>query len=69
MGRLPERDAVQGVGPGARGQRAHHGVGQFLDYRVKDVSPLDALGQGRWPGQQRDLAGFTGFTGPPGDAE
>jgi hypothetical protein len=30
------------------------------------MSPLDALGQGGWPGQQRGLAGFTG---PPGGAE
>ena len=69
MGRLAERDPVQGVGPGARGPRAHHGVGKLLDDRIKDVSPLDALGQRGWPGQQRDLAGFTGSTGPPGDAE
>jgi len=66
MGRLAERDAVQGVGPCARGQRAHHGVGQLVDYGIKDVSPLDALGQGGRPGQQRGLAGFTG---PPGGAK
>jgi hypothetical protein len=66
MGRLAERDAVQGVGPRARGQCAHHDVGQPVDRGIKDVSPLDALGQGGWPGQQRGLAGFTG---PPGGAE
>jgi hypothetical protein len=69
MGRLAERDAVQRIGPGARGQRAHHGVGQLLHHGIKDVGPLDALGQGGWPGQQRSLAGVTGFTGPPGDAK
>jgi hypothetical protein len=69
MGRLAERHAVQGVGPGARGQRAHHGVGQLLHHGIKDVSPLNALGQGGWPRQQRNLAGITGLTVPPGDAE
>jgi hypothetical protein len=66
MGRLAERDTVQGIGPGARGQRAHHGVGKLLHHGIKDVSPLDALGQGGWPGQQRNLAGLTG---PPGDTK
>jgi hypothetical protein len=69
MGRLAERDAMQGVGPRARGQGAHHAVGQLVDHRIKDVSPLDALGQGGWPGQQRNLAGMTVLTGPPGEAE
>jgi hypothetical protein len=69
MGRLAERHAMQRIGPGPRGQRAHHGVGQFLHHGIKDVGPLDPLGQGGRPGQQRSLAGVTGFTGPPGDTE
>jgi len=56
MGGLAERDAVQGVGALAGGQGAHHGVGQAADQRVEGVCPLDALGEGRRPGQQRGLA-------------
>jgi hypothetical protein len=51
MGRLAERDTVQGVGPGARGQRLDDGIRQFLDNRIERVSTLDAFGQGGRPGQ------------------
>jgi len=56
MGGLAERDAVQGVGALAGRQRAHDGVGEALDHRVEAVRPLDALGEGRRPGQQGGLA-------------
>jgi hypothetical protein len=56
MGGLAERDAVQGVGPLARRERPDHGVGQAPDDRVEGVSALDALGEGRRPGQQGGLA-------------
>jgi hypothetical protein len=51
MSGLTEGDAVQGVGPGPRGQRLDHGTGQVLDHLVEHVSTLDAFGQGGRPGQ------------------
>jgi hypothetical protein len=59
VGGLAERDAVQGVRARAGRQRAHHGVGQTVDQRVEGVRTLDALGEGRRPGQQGGLAGLT----------
>jgi hypothetical protein len=47
---LTEGDAVQGIGTGARGQRAHYGVGQPVHHGIEPVSTLDALGEGRRPG-------------------
>ena len=58
MRRLAERHAVQGVGAWPGRQRAHHGVGQAVHDRVQGVSALDALGQGRRPGQQGAAAGL-----------
>jgi len=58
MRRLAERHAVQGVGPRAGRQRAHHGVGQAADDGVEGVRALDALGQRGRPGQQGALAGL-----------
>ncbi len=55
---LAERDAVQGVGARAGRQRAHHGVGEAVDDRVEGVRTLDALGEGRRPGQHGGLAGL-----------
>ena len=66
MGRLAERDAVQGIGAGARGQHAHDGVGQPADHAVEPVRALDALGEGSRPGEKGGLARLTG---PPGRAE
>ena len=54
---LAERDAVQGVRAGAGRQRAHDGVGKALHHGIEGVRPLDALGEGRRPGQQGGLAG------------
>jgi hypothetical protein len=51
MGGLAERDAVQGVGALAGRQGAHHGLGQAVNQRVEGVRPLDALSDGRRPGQ------------------
>jgi hypothetical protein len=44
---LAERDAVQCVGPRARWQRPHDGIGQPADHGVERVRALDALGEGR----------------------
>jgi len=55
---LAERDAVQGIGARAGRQRAHHGLGKAVDDRVEGVRALDALGQGRRPGQHGRLAGL-----------
>jgi len=57
MSRLAERDAVQGVGARAGRQRPDDGVGKALDDGVEGVRTLDALGEGRRPGQQAGLAG------------
>jgi hypothetical protein len=54
---LAERDAVQGVGARPGRQRADDRVGKALDHRVEGVRTLDALGEGRRPGQQAGLAG------------
>lgn len=63
--RLAERDAVQGVGPRAGGQRPHDGAGQPADHGVERAGALDALGEGRraqWPGC------LAGLARPPGGA-
>ena len=51
MGGLAERHAVQGIRASAGRQRAHDGVGKTLDHGVEGVRTLDALGEGRRPGQ------------------
>jgi hypothetical protein len=56
MGRLAERDAVQGIGARAGRQGAHDGVGETVYHGVEGVRALDALGEGRRPGKQRGLA-------------
>jgi hypothetical protein len=66
MSGLTEGDAVQGIGPGPRGQRLDHGTGQLLDQLVEHVSTLDAFGQGGRPGQE---GSFARVTRPPGSAE
>ena len=66
MSRLAERDTVQRIGTAARGQRAHHGVGQPLDRMIEPVRPFEAFGEGGRPGGQR---GLTGFACPPGSGE
>ncbi len=63
---LAEGDAVQGVGTRAGWQRPHDGVGQPVDHGVEGVRTLDALGEGRRPGQQ---GGLTGLTRAPGRGE
>jgi hypothetical protein len=59
VGGLTERDAVQGVRARAGRQGAHYGVGKTIDHGVEGVRALDALGEGRRPGQQGGLAGLT----------
>ncbi len=59
VGGLAERDAVQGVRARAARQRPHHGVGKTGDHGVDGVRTLDALGEGRRPGQQGGLAALT----------
>jgi len=59
VGGLAERDAVQGVRARAGRQRAYDGVGEAVDQGVEGVRTLDALGDGRRPGQQGGLAGLT----------
>jgi hypothetical protein len=59
VGRLAERDPVPGVCARAGRQRAHDGIGEAVDDGVEGMRTLDALGQGRRPGQQGGLAGLT----------
>ena len=59
VGGLAERDAVQSVRTRAGRQRTHDGVRQAGDRGIEGVRALDALGQGRRPGQQGGLAGLT----------
>ena len=65
VGGLPERHAVQGIGARACGQRAHHGVGQGADHRIKDVRSLDPFGQGGRPGEEAGPPGPAGPARPP----
>jgi hypothetical protein len=69
VGRLAERDAVQGVRARAGRKRAHHGVGKTLDHGIEGVRALDALGERRRPGQQGGFAGPAGPACPPGRGE
>jgi hypothetical protein len=55
---LAERDAVQGIGSRARGQRSHNGTGQLSDYRIEGMRTFDAFGQDGRPGEQGRLAGL-----------
>jgi hypothetical protein len=67
MGRLAERNAVQSVGPGARGQRLDDGIRQLADHRIERMRPLYAFGQAGRLGQQGGLASLT--CPPGGDAK
>jgi hypothetical protein len=50
MGGLPERYAVQRVGPPPRRQGAHYGAGEGTDWAVEGGRTFDALGERGRPG-------------------